>query len=174
MSRSRVRVSSRRSLSRWCRPMDGSSKTYITPVSPEPICEASRMRWASPPDKVPDWRESDRYSSPTLFKKFSRSTISFKILWAISRFCGLSFSSAPANHPSACLIDMAETSMMSSPAILIASASGFRRLPPQCSQTAADWYWANSSRVACESVSIKRRSRLLTTPSNGLWVTKRE
>ena len=51
-SRRRVRVPSRRSLSRWCRPMLGSSSTYITPTRPAPICEARRMRWASPPDRL--------------------------------------------------------------------------------------------------------------------------
>src|SRR6478609_449208 len=51
-SRRCLSVSSRRSLSRWCRPIDGSSSTYITPVSPDPICEARRMRCASPPESV--------------------------------------------------------------------------------------------------------------------------
>ena len=32
--------------------MDGSSSTYVTPTSPEPSCVASRMRCASPPDRV--------------------------------------------------------------------------------------------------------------------------
>src|SRR6186713_3124837 len=36
-SRSRVSVSSSRWLSRWCRPIDGSSRMYITPTSPEPV-----------------------------------------------------------------------------------------------------------------------------------------
>ena len=37
--------------------MLGSSSTYITPVKPEPICEAKRMRCASPPDKVSALRD---------------------------------------------------------------------------------------------------------------------
>ena len=41
-----------RSLSRACRPMEGSSRTYSTPRSFDPICVASRMRCASPPDSV--------------------------------------------------------------------------------------------------------------------------
>lgn len=53
MSRSRTRVSISRWLSRWCRPMDGSSRTYRTPTRPEPIWVARRMRWASPPERVP-------------------------------------------------------------------------------------------------------------------------
>lgn len=60
MSRSRTSVSISRWLSRWCRPMEGSSSTYSTPTRPEPICVASRMRWASPPDRVPAARLSER------------------------------------------------------------------------------------------------------------------
>ena len=52
ISRRCFKVAIRRSLSRWCRPMLGSSSTYITPVSPLPIWLASRMRCASPPLKV--------------------------------------------------------------------------------------------------------------------------
>ena len=51
-SRSRVRVAMSLALSRWCRPMDGSSRMYSTPIRLEPIWVASRMRWASPPDRV--------------------------------------------------------------------------------------------------------------------------
>ena len=45
--------------------VDGSSRIYSTPTSDEPICVARRMRWLSPPDSVPDERESVRYSRPT-------------------------------------------------------------------------------------------------------------
>ena len=41
-------------LSLWCNPMLGSSKTYKTPTNLLPICVASLIRWASPPDNVPD------------------------------------------------------------------------------------------------------------------------
>ena len=41
------------SLSRWCNPIDGSSKTYNTPVNLEPICVAKRIRCASPPERPP-------------------------------------------------------------------------------------------------------------------------
>ncbi len=59
-SRSRIRVSSSRWLSRWCSPMDGSSSTYSTPTRPEPIWVASRIRCASPPASVADARSRDR------------------------------------------------------------------------------------------------------------------
>ena len=44
------------SLSRWCSPILGSSRTYKTPIKLEPICVAKRIRCASPPDKVPATR----------------------------------------------------------------------------------------------------------------------
>ena len=51
-STSRLSVWIRRWSSAGCRPIDGSSHTYSTPMRPEPICVASRMRWASPPLSV--------------------------------------------------------------------------------------------------------------------------
>ena len=39
-------------LSDWCNPIEGSSNTYRTPVRPDPICVASLILCASPPDKV--------------------------------------------------------------------------------------------------------------------------
>ena len=46
------KVFNKRWLSRWCKPIDGSSRIYITPTSPAPIWLAKRIRWASPPDNV--------------------------------------------------------------------------------------------------------------------------
>ena len=40
------------SLSLWCNPIDGSSRMYKTPTSPDPICVARRIRCASPPESV--------------------------------------------------------------------------------------------------------------------------
>ena len=53
MSRSRDSVEMSRASSAGCSPTEGSSQTYSTPMSPEPICVARRMRWASPPLSVP-------------------------------------------------------------------------------------------------------------------------
>ena len=47
-SRSCLSVPSRRWLSRWCRPIEGSSRMYMTPVRPEPTWLARRMRWDFP------------------------------------------------------------------------------------------------------------------------------
>ena len=59
-SRRPFRLFSSRRLSRWCRPMEGSSSMYSTPTRPLPIWVASRMRWASPPDSVPALRDRVR------------------------------------------------------------------------------------------------------------------
>ena len=56
------------SLSLWCKPILGSSKIYSTPVNPEPICVASLIRWASPPDNVPALLDNVKYSRPTSIK----------------------------------------------------------------------------------------------------------
>ena len=55
-----IKVLSKRSLSRWCNPIDGSSNTYITPTKPAPIWLARRMRCASPPERVSAERERER------------------------------------------------------------------------------------------------------------------
>ena len=40
--------------------MDGSSRIYSTPIRLLPIWVARRMRWLSPPDRVPDARDRVR------------------------------------------------------------------------------------------------------------------
>ena len=59
-SRNSASVASRRALSRWCRPMLGSSSTYVTPTNPAPIWLARRMRCPSPPDSDGAARSSDK------------------------------------------------------------------------------------------------------------------
>ncbi len=45
-----------RRMSCGCRPVVGSSKTYVTSVSEEPRWRTILTRWASPPDRVPEGR----------------------------------------------------------------------------------------------------------------------
>ena len=40
------------SLSLWCKPIEGSSRIYVTPTKPAPIWLANLILWFSPPDKV--------------------------------------------------------------------------------------------------------------------------
>ncbi len=53
-----------RSMSCGCRPIVGSSNTYVTSVNADPRCRIIFTRCASPPDSVPAGRFSDRYPSP--------------------------------------------------------------------------------------------------------------
>ena len=63
--------------------MEGSSRIYRTPIRLEPIWVASRIRWLSPPERVPALRERVRYPRPTDWRKPSRDLISFRIRSAI-------------------------------------------------------------------------------------------
>ena len=51
-SRNRFKELINRVLSRWCNPMEGSSRMYKTFINSEPICVANRIRCASPPESV--------------------------------------------------------------------------------------------------------------------------
>ena len=81
-------------LSYWWSPIDGSSKTYKTPVNAEPICVASLILWNSPPLKVADFLDNVKYSNPTSFKNFNRDLISFKTCRAIWLSVSLSCNSS--------------------------------------------------------------------------------
>jgi len=87
-------VASSLSLSRWCSPMDGSSKIYSTPIRLLPIWVARRMRWLSPPERVPLDRDRVRYPNPTDCKNRSRDRISFKICAAMICCVSVSISSS--------------------------------------------------------------------------------
>ena len=97
------------------------------------------MRWLSPPDSVPEPRDSVRYSSPTSFRNCSRSLISLRIRTAIS-FCFLvSFFGRASNQSRAVLIDSAVDCEIVKSLIFTLSASGRSRSPLQVGQGAADW-----------------------------------
>ena len=130
-SRSSLSVAMSLPLSRWCRPMLGSSRMYSTPISEEPICVARRMRWLSPPESVAAARESVRYCRPTLARKCSRERISFIIMSAIMRSRTFSRSGSASMNSSDLLIGMSQNSIMDSPPTVTARASRLRRLPPQ-------------------------------------------
>ena len=76
------------------------------------------MRWLSPPDSVPAVRDRVRYSSPTSTRNCSRSLISFRIRWAISRCFGVRLSSSAANQRAASAMEKRVTSPMCRPPTL--------------------------------------------------------
>ena len=59
-----------------------------------------------------------------------------------------------------------EMSWMLRPSIVTASTSGRRRRPLQAGQGRSTMYFSSSVLMYSDSVSRKRRSRFVTTPSN--------
>ena len=135
-SRKSHKVLIRRSLSRWWRPILGSSSTYSAPTRPEPSCDASLMRCASPPESVLARRSSVKYSIPTFFIKSKRSMISRSAGQAISCCFFVSFSLPMKSIASWTVIDVKPTilvprSVLPSPPKYTRMASGRRRAPLQ-------------------------------------------
>src|SRR5437762_951201 len=108
---------------------------YSTPTSRLPIWDASRMRWASPPESESADRPRVRYSSPTFLRNRRRSFTSFRIGRAMPG------SSPPAPRPlprsgtlsknaSASLTGSSTTSPMLFPCTSTERLSGLSRLPP--------------------------------------------
>ena len=126
-SRRSCMVFSSISLSLWCRPMDGSSRIYSTPMREEPICVARRMRWLSPPDRVPAPRDRVRYCRPTDWRKPSRLLISFKMRSAMRIWT--SVSSRWSTKSRAWVTDLRQKASMSSPPTVTARDSFRRRRP---------------------------------------------
>ena len=108
---------------------------YSTPIKEEPIWVARRMRWLSPPDKVPEARDRVRYSSPTLCKKPSRDLISFKMGAAI--IFSRSFSSRPSTNSRASVTDLSQKALMLMPPTVTARLSLESRWPWHSSQGTA-------------------------------------
>ena len=128
-SRSFFKVSMSLVLSRWCKPILGSSRIYSTPIREEPICVARRIRWLSPPESVPARLASVRYSSPTLQRNPNRSRISFKISLAMTAFwwSSVRFWKKSSEFFTA----SSQTSAIFKSPTVTASVSFFRRLPWQ-------------------------------------------
>ena len=124
------------SLSRWCKPILGSSKIYNTPVSALPICVARRMRWLSPPERVTAVRVSVRYPSPTFRKKPKRLLISLIIASAIRCSVALNPAFTSSINSQSLSTGSSQTSQIFLPLTRTDNASFFKRLPPQPSQGA--------------------------------------
>ena len=102
------------------------------------------MRWASPPESVAAARSSDRYPTPTLSRKRSRSSISRRISRAMAR--SVSVSSSWSNHSIVRRADMAVSWSMPRPPSLTARLSGRRRDPWHSGQGRTDMYSSIFSR----------------------------
>ena len=120
------------SLSLWCKPIDGSSKTYKTPVSLEPIWVASLILWLSPPLNVEAVLPKVKYSSPTSIKKPTLFFISFKTIEEIASSVGVNFKLF--KNSLNFFKDKLQTSAMLSPPTLIDKTSLFNLSPLQTVQ----------------------------------------
>ena len=108
---------------------------YSTPMREEPIWVARRMRWLSPPERVPEDRDRVRYSRPTLCKKPSRDLISFKMGAAI--IFSRSESSKLSTNSKASVTDLSQNWLMFSPPTVTARLSLESRWPWHSSQGTA-------------------------------------
>ena len=88
MSRRRFSTLMRRSVSRGCSPMLGSSRIYVDPTRLLPKEVAKLMRCDSPPERVFESRFNVRYPNPTSMMKSNRLLISTNrreaIFWSVS------------------------------------------------------------------------------------------
>ena len=101
----------------------------MTPVSSEPICEASRMRWLSPPESDGPGRSSVRYPRPTSSRNLSRLRISFRSSSAIFD----SFPRRPSDASQACASWIVSRERLTIPRSWMRTErlSGLSRSPPQ-------------------------------------------
>ena len=151
-SRNCSNVLSNRPLSRWCNPIDGSSKIYRTPVSDEPSCDASRILCASPPASVGAARSSVKYPSPTSSKNLRRFSISFNTRATIS--CWRLANRSLLKNSRVSDTDILLISPIFFPPILTNNASCFNRIPLQTRHGLSEIYFSISRRTESESVFL--------------------
>ena len=115
------------SVSRLCRPIEGSSRIYIEPTRAEPNEVAKLIRCDSPPDNELERRSKVRYESPTSCRKCNRFLISVSSRLAMRASLSESFRSS--NHWIRSLTDMRTTSEIDLPPTFTYSASFFSLEP---------------------------------------------
>ena len=120
------------------------------------------MRCASPPDKVPDDRSSERYPSPI-------STKESKICRSEASSGATEGSSSPATHSARSLICIAQASAMLIPLIFEERAPSFSRVPPHSGQAVNATARSTKARICgcIASTSFERKDfcTLGTRPS---------
>ena len=106
---------------------------------------ASRILWLSPPESVPEERDSVRYPSPTLLRNSSLLRISFTIWAAMSSSLGVIC--RPFRNSPASLTERSVSSAMFLPPTVTASAVFFSLCPPQVGQGVSDMQLSISARI---------------------------
>ena len=99
---------------------------------------------------------------PTSLRKPRRSSISFRIFPAISRSRGWASNVTKNAFASSSVIPVSAS--IARPRTFTASASGFRRRPPQSGQGVADMNFSSSCRASSLSTSLYFSVRSGTSP----------
>ncbi len=107
-----------------CRPVVGSSNTYVVSVSAEPRWRTIFTRWASPPDNVPAGRSSDRYPRP-ISTNASSTPLRFSSSGATEG------SSSPRTQSRRSVTCIRQASAMLTPPMRAFRAPSARRVPSQ-------------------------------------------
>ena len=156
-SRSRSSVSSSRRLSRWCSPIDGSSRMYSTPTRPLPICVASRMRCASPPGERARGAAEREVVEPDVDQEAQpRADLLHEPLG--DHLLALGQTHVVDERERVADREVGHLARCSGPPIVTASVSGRSRAPLHARHGISRMNCSSRSRAASESVSACRRS----------------
>src|SRR3990167_6644547 len=126
--------------------MVGSSRTYNTPLKPEPIWEARRILWASPPDRLPASLSRVKYSRPTEIRNLSLCSIS--LMMSLATNLSLSLTSfwvfRELIHSSTLDTEKEVTADMDNPRRVTDRLSGLSLVPLQTTQICSRMYFSIS------------------------------
>ena len=118
-----------------CRPMDGSSKTYNTPVVRLRTARARYIRWRSPVESVDEARSRLRYPSPKSSSRPAATLNDPQMLSAMGRISAGSDTGTPSTQFDASESVILHAASSDMPRSFGARAAAHRRVPPQSGQT---------------------------------------
>ena len=162
-SRRRSSVSMRRRLSRWCRPMLGSSRMYSTPTSAEPICVARRMRCASPPRQRGRGALQREIADADVVEE-GEALADLLDDASADEALRVAELQAPCRKPSASRTLISVKSLMLRSPSVTARLVGLSRAPLHSGHGLSAMYSSIFWRTCSDSVSAKRRCRCLRMP----------
>ena len=129
------------------------------------------MRWLSPPDSVPERARQREIIEPDVDQELQPLADLLQHAHADLVLLGVELlRAASVNHSPARLTDHVGDLRDVHVGDLDAQRLGLEAAPLQASQGMSVKYFCSSSRAHSLSVSLKRRSRLVMTPSNGFLV----
>ena len=124
----------RPSILEGCRPMEGSSSTYSTPVVRLRTDRASCIRWRSPVERVEAARSRVRYPSPSSISRRAAVRKESQMLSAMGRISSGREPGTPSTQSARSDRVILQASSRPMPRSLGARASSESRVPPQSGQ----------------------------------------